>query len=540
MAPRPRKEKPISAAPATPTVPLWRRPRVQAAGLFAFLLTIYLANGGPLLGTDASANNRLALNLIEHGRLTFTPDETPSLFTWARRTPMGLRRFRFSDWQARTDGVTPRELLASGELSFGGPKYLLVATKKERHYANTFGLGSGLVALPAVAAVRLFVPDLSTRIDLLWQVGKLVAAACVAGSAIFIFFAGLGRVSSRAALLVALAYGLGTCVWSTSSQALWQHGPHELFLAAGTFFLLNKDRRWFAFLSGLSYAAAVACRPTGVLVVAAVAVYLLVADRRALLRYGLGALPIALGLMLFSWNAFGNPIAFGQELAAHNIALSKTGKPDLWQTPLGEGVAGLLFSPGRGLFFYSPIAIFGVWGMVRVWRDPTWSALRPLTVAALVTLGVAAKRFDWWGGWSFGYRPIVDLATLLAFFAIAVVPLVTRSRLLVAAAALLFIPSVTTQIIGAWAYDLVGWNSRSLYVATLSDGHQERFDDLATLRRTYPEVPITTIQQDIDKPEYRHRLWSFTDNPIGYYWGNFSAAVEARRRNYEDFIRDWA
>lgn len=530
----------MPSSPAPVPVPLWQRPRVQAVGLFIALLTIYMANGAPLLGSDASANNRLALNLIEHGRLTFTPEETPSLFTWARRTPMGLRRFPFADWEARTDGVTARELLANGALSFGGPKYLLVATQKEKHYANTFGLGSGLVALPAVAAVRLFVQNLSQRMDVLWPVGKLVAAACVAGSALFVFFAGLGRISSRAALLVALAYGLGTCVWSTSSQTLWQHGPHELFLAAGTFFLLYKDRRWFAFLSGLSFAASVACRPTGVLVVAAVAVYLLIADRRALLRYVLGALPIAMGLMLFSWNAFGAPFAFGQELAAHNIALSKTGKPDIWQTPLGEGVLGLLFSPGRGLFFYSPIAIFGAWGMVRVWRDPTWSALRPLTVAALVTLGVAAKRFDWWGGWSFGYRPIVDLATLLAFFAIAVVPTMARSRVLLGAAALLFLPSLTTQIVGAWAYDLVGWNSRPLYFARLSDGHQEGFEDLDSLRRRFPEAQATTIQQDIDKPAYRHRLWSFTDNPIFYYWAHFSAAVESRRRQYEDFIRNWA
>ena len=40
-----------------------------------------------------------------------------------------------------------------------------------------------------------------------------------------------GAGSRNGALLLTVAYGLGTAAWSTASQGMWQHGPGMLCLA---------------------------------------------------------------------------------------------------------------------------------------------------------------------------------------------------------------------------------------------------------------------------------------------------------------------
>jgi hypothetical protein len=52
--------------------------------------------------------------------------------------------------------------------------------------------------------------------------------------------------------------------------------------------------------------------------------------------------------------------------------------------------------------------------------------------------------------------------------------------------------SILVQFVGAFAYDTESWNNRDAL--------------------------------DIDKPQYRGRLWSLSDNQIGYYLTHFEEA----------------
>ena len=51
---------------------------------------------------------------------------------------------------------------------------------------------------------------------------------------------------------------------------------------------------------------------------------------------------------------------------------------------------------------------------VAVWREPRYRALLPLQAAVVLMILVAGKWFDWRGGATWGYRPIVDAAPFLA------------------------------------------------------------------------------------------------------------------------------
>jgi hypothetical protein len=275
--------------------------------------------------------------------------------------------------------------------------------------------------------------------------------------------------------------------------------------------------------------------------VVSVGVYFLVADRRRVLGFVLGGLPVAAVLLAYSQYAFGSPFSFGQLGVGTAVAQAKTGQPGLWQTPLWLGMAGLLLSPARGLFVHTPLALFAVWGMVRAFRDPGWKDLRPLAVAVLLLLGLASKWFDWWGGWCFGYRPIVDLVILLAFLSFPVVKAVATSRSGKAVFAALFAYSFSVQILGAFAYDVTGWNGRVAW-AVVEPGTTERvtFDSKAEAERFLRERGGKGERQtlNIDVPEHRHRLWSVVDSPLLYYLGNFSAARETRAKVTAEFLRD--
>jgi Gpi18-like mannosyltransferase len=176
------------------------------------------------------------------------------------------------------------------------------------------------------------------------------------------------RWSSRnKALLVAIAYGIGSCVWSISSQSLWQQSVNQFFLILGAYLLLGPLReRNAALLAGLSFGAAVATRATSVIFLLAVLVYLLVYQRKNAIYFLLGAAPLPLAIAVYNFHFFGNPITFAQELVGHDLAREKTGSADLWQTPLLKGLRGLLLSPSRGLLVFSPVFVLSFWGMLRI------------------------------------------------------------------------------------------------------------------------------------------------------------------------------
>jgi hypothetical protein len=257
---------------------------------------------------------------------------------------------------------------------------------------------------------------------------------------------------------------------------------------------------------GLALGVAGACRPASFVVLPVVAVFLFVRDRRFAIALAAGALaPVALAL---SYNAvaFGSPFAFGQVLTQQQTGRSTFALPF-------EGMLGVLISPGRGLLVFSPVMGFALWGIVTAWRqrgEPRWTPIRILACAAGAIVLVETSHFDWWGGWTFGYRKIVDT---MPFVVLGLVPflsdLARRSKKAIGFA-VAFAWSVAVQVLGVTAYDVDGWNARKV------DG----------------------VFHDIDRPQYHDRLWSIIDSPIGYYATHWKRARAHRKRAIDIWIAD--
>ena len=97
---------------------------------------------------------------------------------------------------------------------------------------------------------------------------KIASSLMVALSGGFVFLLLRRRVAVAPALVLTLAYALGTSAWSTASQGPWQHGPGLFTLSLGLLFLQkleDESRAGYAAIAGAALAMAVVSRPLNLL-----------------------------------------------------------------------------------------------------------------------------------------------------------------------------------------------------------------------------------------------------------------------------------
>jgi hypothetical protein len=118
-----------------------------------------------------------------------------------------------------------------------------------------------------------------------------------------------------------------------------------------------------------------------------------------------------------------------------------------------EGISGLLFSPGRGLFLYSPVLLFAVVGAVRGRRSVLY---RSCAIALVAYVVVVANVSQWWGGECFGARKLAEALPLLAVLLVPAVDAIVHTRWLRLYLALLAV-SVFVELLAAAAWPPGDW-----------------------------------------------------------------------------------
>ena len=357
----------------------------------ALLVLLSFANLNLIWSPDVLPNTLFAWTLVQSGNIDY--DE----FASASGAPERPDRIDRDAYFFRGCGPVLRSrvvlMLTTSPRSSGGPP----PPQPGDHVCSIFPPGVALLALPIlVPAVLAGVPP--SDVTTLLLLGHLAAAILEAIAALLLWAIVRRFVSARWSVALVLLYFLATSVRTVGSQALWQHSGVHLAIAAALWLVLVdrpvSPRR--ELLAGLALGFGTVMRQTTAIVVPGIA------RRRTLLGtfagFGVGIIP----LLVYNAIAFADPFEQGYGT-----------KP--FDTPALEGLYGLLLSPSRGFFIYTPYLAFAVAALVLAWRRRGEAArrLRGLSLAAGVTLGLYATYTEWWGGRVFGSRFLDDLAPVL-------------------------------------------------------------------------------------------------------------------------------
>ncbi|MDL2717254.1 MAG: tetratricopeptide repeat protein [Acidobacteriota bacterium] len=288
-----------------------------------------------------------------------------------------------------------------------------------------YGLFPSLLPLPFMAAAWplrhwLGASVLDGAVALTWALGALLSALA---------FTRLARVfRPDASPLWGPAFLAGTFLWPYAADSFFDPYSGALFAFSAERILGGTaPRRGRLVVAGLCWSAACWLRP--ILWVTA-PVFFLAGLLRVRTREDSGPLGLALasGLaagvgvaLAVNWVYQGSPLHFGYVLA---------GDLPFW-SPLGQGLYGLAFGPGRGLLFYAPLVVPAVFA----WRRLTGPA-RVLTFGMPLVLAlVIARWFVWSGGSCWGPRYLLAALPVLAA-PVVLAPLVLRRGAVVAGVAL--------------------------------------------------------------------------------------------------------
>jgi hypothetical protein len=410
----------------------------EAIALLTFALIVYLSNGSVQAIGDTLPARYLPLSLLREGN--FDLDEFDFLY---RET---------------------------------APPYFL--SHVGGHYVSNYPVGAALLALPVYVPSALgYVAANSWFVE---QIEKLAAALIVALSAALIFLVARQLGSHGLAVVVAIVYALGSSSLSTSSQALWQHGASQLTITASLYCLVRgRDRLGWVALAGFPLAFSVICRPADALLVLPIGLYALIYHPRSFPGFLACGLPPVAFHVWYTWAYFGDPLHT-------QFSLADAGN---WSTPIWTGLAGILFSPARGLFVYSPVFILSILGAATAWRRGGDPLLRAVSLGVVLSIALYSRWIMWWGGHSYGPRLLADLSPALA---------------------LLLCP-LERWLARPWARALLGV---LLAWSIFAHGAGAFWQD-----GRWNGVP------NID--HYPSRLWSWTDNPLANTMIDLSARVAA-------------
>lgn len=236
-------------------------------------------------------------------------------------------------------------------------------------------------------------------------------------------FAGASR---SVAVVAGYVAGLGTTMWSTASDALWQHGPAAMWLALAIY-LTARSQLWWA---GLAFGAAVLTRPPTALIAAAVGVWIAWSQRspRPAVKIGAGSLLGLGGLLLYNYWVWGRVTIQGGYGSAFADRLTAGASFSYL-----ENVANALVDPIHGLLIYAPFLVILIPGLRAGWqRLPDWGRGAALGSVAYLLVQLKVNRSS--GGTGFlGYRyPLESLTSAAALLTLAYVhwvsdrPLVRR------------------------------------------------------------------------------------------------------------------
>ena len=288
------------------------------------------------------------------------------------------------------------------------------------HYYSEKAPATVVMALPAftatVVAQRLagIDPDSPEA----WRVSNWIATAGSVGVIAAIggvaFFSLLRhRMSAVAALTATYALFLGSIAFPYAT-ALFAHAGTIGLLAIALWAICSRESSRRDYIAGLAAGFAVASEYPAVIPGAAIGLYLVLANPMRAWRYGLAVIPAALLIFGNNYLIAGSPFSLGY---GSNPAFPEINANNSFgfNRPDPEALRHLVWGEYRGLFFWSPVLLMAIPGVMVLFREDRRAAWLTMIVFAFMLLQVGSF-YSWFGGNAVGPRylspalPFVGLA----------------------------------------------------------------------------------------------------------------------------------
>lgn len=379
--------------------------------IFCACLLVYFANGKLISSNDSIPNSILAFNWLENQTFYFDAFRAGQYYDPnALYGPNGLPYF-FAE--APNGHLTSAYPIGSAIVSF--PLYLCFFAFLKLSALLQSGFSNPSLALDL----------LSPEFDLQRQFFEKCAGALLTSLAAVLFYLAVRLKFNQAVAIVStFIYAFATLNWAVSSQGLWVHTVSNLVLVCLLLCLFKANRTEGKRQAQLLLAVGFFCgllpgiRPTSLLFAATILVYSLITYRKA-------AVFVLLGALSFVFNAAWNIHFFGFSFKSLFVGgysrllgtSSGSYKLDDLQYSV-EAFWGLLLSPSRGFLTYSPIVVFALPGIRRVFRrnvGPDERLLAWLTIASVILFLHYCVFVPWWGAITYGSRFLIDILPVVCY-----------------------------------------------------------------------------------------------------------------------------
>ncbi|MBP9759629.1 hypothetical protein KBD45_08105 [Candidatus Dojkabacteria bacterium] len=302
-----------------------------------------------------------------------------------------------------------------------GNDYYRVVTIN-RHIYSIFPIGVNLISLPILIVIDKYY--LFNHIDLYnllqtydsylltSKIENVISSFICALCSILIYILVRKDIGRTKSFILVLIFAFGTSVWSIASRSLWSHGAEILMLLMAMLLLNIKSgkSKHFVILSSLPIGLSVLIRPTGIIFLLLLSLYIAYAYKKYFLRYLVLLMIIITSFIYFNFTTFHT--IFPSYYNLDRIGLHQH---------FIEATLGNLISPSRGLLIYSPIFIFSLLGIYFKIKLHKFYFFDFILVLILIFYYLGTSAFPhWWGGDSFGPRLLSGLIPILTYFLIPV------------------------------------------------------------------------------------------------------------------------
>jgi hypothetical protein len=341
-----------------------------AAGIFLVISVVYILSGpGRIDMIDGQFRYEVAANLVSEGRPVL---HDPALY-WGGRS--GL------------DGS----------------------------WHSYYNVGASVAGSPLVWLGRIANGSGETQ-RFLFSLTSAFAGGLLA-AALYLFYRALD-IKDGSALAWTAVSAIGTLLWPLATSTFDQAQHAVLVLLAAQLGRASAKRGsiWLAIGGGLAVATLLNYQETYLLLVPALALSTVGWRTESGLPEGSygrsGAFLLASGLGVAGWLAY-NTVRFGTPFFFF-AKLPQEGDPagSVLANPV-VGFLGLVLSPGKSIFLYSPPLVLGILGLRGLWRKDRVLAL-VLVTASTIQLGFVSSLRFFGSDWAWGPRYLVPVLPLWA------------------------------------------------------------------------------------------------------------------------------